>query len=93
MNLSREQILKIFVFCVALILIGRLFQLQVLDRSYKVYADNNALRYVVQYPPRGEIYDRNGEFLAQSREAYDLMVIPRDVKPFDTLTFCRILGV
>lgn len=67
--------------------------MQIIDSKYKEYANNNALRPIVLNPPRGEIYDRNGLFLAQSREAYDLMVIPRDVKPFDTLEMCRIIGV
>ncbi len=93
MSLSRGQSLRIFVALVALVIAGRLFYLQVIDTRYKVYAKNNALRPIVQNPPRGEIYDRNGLFLAQSREAYDLMVIPRDVGPFDTLEMCRIIGV
>lgn len=93
MNLTREQILRIVLILVSVIIIARLFQLQIIDDSYKRYANNNALRPIVQFPPRGEIYDRNGLFLAQSREAYDLMVIPRDVKPFDTLAMCQILNV
>ncbi len=64
-----------------------------LDGSYKTNADNNVLRYMVQYPPRGEVYDRNGRFLVQSKEAYDLMATPREVRPFDTALMSRILGV
>ena len=42
---------------------------------------------------RGEVYDRNGRFLVQSKEAYDLMATPREVGPFDTAAMSRILGV
>lgn len=53
------------------------------------------LRYEVQYPPRGEIYDRNGEFLAQSVASYDLMVIPRNIPKggFDTVALAKIADV
>ena len=75
------------------LIILRLFYIQVIDGSYKDRADDNVLRYEVQYPPRGEVYDRNGEFLVQSKDVYDLMVVPRDVTPFDTAMLCGIVGV
>lgn len=90
---SRKLTVKILVIVAAIALIIRLLQLQVFDDSYVKSAYNNALRYIVQHPPRGEVYDRNGKFLAQSREAYDLLVIPRDVEPFDTVKLCSILEI
>ena len=90
---SRIKVLQIVVILITLIIIGRLFYIQVIDTRYKAGAENNVLRYEIQYPPRGEIYDRNGNFLVQSKEAYDLMVIPRNVKPFDTLMMCSILEI
>lgn len=70
----------------------RLFYIQVIDGSYKRAAENNVLRSEVLNPPRGEVYDRNGEFLLQSVATYDLMVVPRNTAPFDTLTLSRITG-
>ena len=90
---NRQKILQFSLLLVALVLVGRLFWLQVVDSTYKEYARNNAMRYMVQYPSRGEVYDRNGEFLVQSTESYDLMVIPRDVEPFDTVFLAETLGV
>lgn len=89
----RIKILQIGVIVFFAIIILRLFYIQVIDSNYKERASNNVLRYEVQYPPRGEIYDRNGEFLVQSKEVYDLMVVPRDVQPFDTAMMCAIVGV
>ena len=43
--------------------------------------------------PGAKFYDRNGRFLVQSKEAYDLMATPREVRPFDTALMSRILGV
>lgn len=90
---ARVRTLKGVVVVIAAIILLRLFYIQVVDTTYKTDAANNVLRYMVQYPPRGEVYDRNGEFLVQSKEAYDLMAIPREVKPFDTMELARILGV
>ncbi len=84
----------IAVICIlAVIIICRLFYVQVIDESYKKSASNNAIRNIVQYPQRGEIYDRNGLYLAQSDEAYDLMVTPRDINELDTVMLCSIIDV
>jgi penicillin-binding protein 2 len=77
----------------ALIIIVRLFSIQVMDPSYKISADNNVLRRVVNYPARGLIYDRNGKLLVFNQAAYDVLISPREMKAFDTLAFCRIVGV
>lgn len=76
-----------------IIYLARLFQIQVLDPSYKLSADNNVLRYVTDYPARGLIYDRNGELLVFNEAHYDLMVVPGQVRNIDTLEFCQLLGI
>lgn len=43
------------------------------------------------YPSRGLIYDRNGELIVYNQPAYDVMVIPREVKDFDSIDFCHTL--
>lgn len=93
MRLTRTSALFLIVAVIFAVIILRLFHIQILDPQYKRSANNNVLRYEIQYPTRGEVYDRNGEFLVQSKEVYDLMVIPREVKPFDTLMMCSIVGV
>lgn len=93
MDEGRFKILRIVVLVAFLLIVLRLFYLQIIDSDYKARASSNVLRYEVQYPSRGEIYDRNGKFLVQSKEVYDLMVVPRDVQPFDTLIMCAIVGV
>ena len=93
MRLTRTSALFIAVAVLFAVIVLRLFFIQIIDPQYKRSANNNVLRYEIQYPTRGEVYDRNGEFLVQSKEVYDLMVTPRDVKPFDTLLMCSIIGV
>ena len=76
-----------------LILLLRLINIQIIDSSYKLSANNNVIKAVTLYPERGYIYDRNGTLLVSNQRAFDLMVIPRQVKKMDTLTFCRIIDI
>ena len=77
----------------SLLLLGRIFSLQVVDRGYKEDADRNATIYETIYPTRGVIYDRNGTILVGNKVAYDILVNPREVTAFDTLSLATVLGV
>jgi penicillin-binding protein 2 len=78
---------------VTFVFLVRLFFLQVIDDTYKLSAENNVLRHIKIYPARGLIYDRNGELLVFNQAAYDLMVIPRQLKNLDTTALCEILQI
>ncbi len=90
---DRRHIITGIIVLFFLVIIIRLFYLQVVEQTYRLSASNNVLRYVTQYPARGLIYDRNEELLVYNTAAYDLMVIPRQVQVFDTTEFCTILGI
>ena len=77
------------------ILGARIAYIQLFDTRYKELARTNVMRREVQYPPRGEVFDRRGEYLAQSRECYDLMVVYRDMdkRGFDTAKLCNIINI
>ncbi len=74
-------------------MLGRLFYIQIVDDRYAIYANNNVRRQIIVYPSRGAILDRNGKPLVQNVAFYDIMVIPRQVKPFDTIEFCKLLKI
>ena len=76
-----------------LIFIVRLFFLQIVDNDYKAWADSNAFLKKTLYPSRGMIYDRNGNLLVYIQTTYDLLLIRREIQPFDTLDFCNIVGI
>ncbi len=76
-----------------LVFVFRLFWLQIVDRSYYFSANNNVLRHITQYPARGLVYDRKGELLVYNEATYDLMVIPRQARNFDTLELCGLIGI
>ncbi|HET8828022.1 MAG TPA: penicillin-binding protein 2, partial [Pelobium sp.] len=90
---KRRYIIQGIFILVTLILLGKLYYIQVVDDSYKLSADNNVLRKLIIYPARGVILDRNGEVLVQNEPVYDLMVIPGQVKEMDTLEFCRLIKI
>ena len=78
---------------VILVYVVRLFFLQIVDVEYKASADNNAFLKKTLYPARGVIYDRNDKLLVYNQPAYDVMLIMREIQPFDTLDFCRTVGI
>ena len=90
---KRKYIIGGFVLLIGLIYAIRLFDLQINDEKYKQRADSNAFLKKTVYPSRGLIYDRNGELVVFNQPAYDVMLIPRDVQPFDTLDFCATLNI
>ena len=90
---KRKYVVGGFIIVIAAIYLIRLFSLQVMDTKYKDYADSNAFLHRAIYPSRGIIYDRNDRLVVYNQPAYDVMVIPRDVEPFDTLDLCRILSL
>jgi penicillin-binding protein 2 len=90
---DRKYVIIGIVLFVSIIFISRLFYIQVMDDSYKLDARNQAFRYVTEYPVRGYIYDRNNKLLVFNEAAYDLMVLPKEVKDLDTADFCNLLGI
>lgn len=90
---DRMYVLMGIVLLISVTFLGRLFYIQVLDDSYMLSAENNVLRYEVEYPARGLMYDRDGRLLVYNEAAYDLMVIPRQAKNIDTTTICQILDI
>ncbi|MCF8367280.1 MAG: penicillin-binding protein 2 [Bacteroidales bacterium] len=90
---SRKIVIAGIFILVGLIFVARLFFVQIIDEGFARSATNNVLRYEVQYPARGLVYDRNGELLVYNEAAYDLMVIPRLVKNLDTLRFCKLMDI
>ena len=77
----------------ACVLIAKLFALQILDDKYKINASNNSMVYDIIYPTRGIIYDRNGKIIVGNKVAYDILVTPKEVEPFDTLLLADALNI
>lgn len=82
---KRKYIIGGFILVIVCIYIFRLIDLQVLETKYKDSADSNAFLRKAIYPSRGIIYDRDGRLVVYNQPSYDVMLIPKDVQPFDTL--------
>ena len=88
----RKFLLPFIILFTTIVIILRLFFLQVVYHDENTSGiDNIAIETVYDYPERGYIYDRNGELLVSNQPAYDVMVIPSEVKNLDTLELCSLL--
>jgi penicillin-binding protein 2 len=89
----RKLLLPSIIIVAASLLLIRIFYLQVINDTFKLKSENNAIKIQYEYPERGYIYDRNGTLLVANQASYDIMVIPRDIKNLDTLEFCQLLDI
>ena len=87
----KKVLLSSIILIIGITFIGRLSYLQIF--SFSPDLEDPAIKTIYDYPERGYIYDRNGKLLVGNDPAYDVMVIPREVKPLDTLEFCNLIGM
>lgn len=90
---QRKYVIGSIFILVSVILLIKLFIIQIVDDSYKQSSDNTTLRYITQYPSRGKVYDRDGRLLIYNDAVYDLMIIPSQAKNIDTASFCKLLNI
>jgi len=91
--MSRNFLLYFLVIAVGILLIGRLFQLQIINGIDDNPIYNSAVKTLYDYPERGYVYDRNGKLLVANQLSYDVMIQPNEVQPLDTLEFCNLLKI
>ena len=92
---NRHKIIVAIFLLITITFISKLFYIQVMNDNYKFSANNNVLRYEVQQAVRGLIYDRDSNLIVANVPAYDLMIIPRELKEqeIDTLAFCNLISI
>ncbi|MDR2816243.1 MAG: penicillin-binding protein 2 [Proteiniphilum sp.] len=90
---KRRYIIAAVVVMIVSAYVVQLFNLQLMSPQYRDYADSNAFLRRTLYPARGAIYDRNGKLLVYNRPTYDVMMVVKEMKQFDTLDFCRTLNI
>lgn len=74
--INRSLIVGIGKFLFLLIIIGRLYYLQVYQADrYKMLADENRISTRLLVPPRGIIYDRNGKMIATNRQNFQALIV------------------
>lgn len=74
--IGRSLVVGVGKFLLLLIIIGRLYYLQVYQADrYKTLADENRISTRLLVPPRGLIYDRNGLLLATNQQNFLAMIV------------------
>ncbi|MFN6373823.1 MAG: penicillin-binding protein 2 [Chitinophagia bacterium] len=92
-NQSRQNVIRVIVASCFIILVLRLFFLQIASSEYDLLALDNAVNKKVVYPDRGIIFDRKGRSILENTLTYDLMVMPTQLKGIDTAGICKILNI
>lgn len=92
-NESRKNIINLVFIGTVVIVIIRLFTLQVITSKYKMLAEDQGIFRKVVYPDRGIIFDRKKNAILQNTSISDLMVTPNKVRGIDTNLLCSILEI
>jgi len=72
------------VFLVFVVFLGRLFYLQVVQgEALRVESERNSVRTVRLDAPRGNLLDREGRVIASTRPAFDVEIIPSELRDAD----------
>jgi penicillin-binding protein 2 len=93
MNDQRPLTIIVVVVLVGLVLLTKLFLIQVSDDSFLKRAERNAIQRVVDHPYRGLVYDRTGKIMVYNNPIFDVMIIPKEFQVKDTARFCEIFNV
>jgi penicillin-binding protein 2 len=92
-NQPRKRVIQLIIAVGVIVIVSRLFFLQVIEKKYSKLSDANSVLKKIVYPGRGIIYDRKGRSVLQNDVMYDLMVTPSGVKNIDTAYLCNILDI
>ena len=83
---ERAILASIFVAIAFLVLMMRLYDLQITNNlHYETLSNDNRVRVLPVPPTRGLILDRNGEILADNTPNYQLVITPSQVKDMTSL--------
>ena len=92
-NQSRQTVIRLIVLAVFVVLIIRLFILQIMSPQYQIQAMDNAVDRKVIFPDRGLIFDRKNKPILENTVTHDLMIMPTQLKGIDTIGLCGVLGI
>ena len=89
----KNKLLPILIILSSFIFVLRLFWVQLIDINDVKLSNKNSVEKVYNFPERGYVFDRNDRLVVGNELFYDLMVTPAELKPIDTLEFCKILKI
>lgn len=88
------RVLQSIIIVLGLVILGRLFQLQILQHdTYGPLSRDNSLRQEVIQPARGLIYDRNQNLLVDNEPIYSITINPASYQSKNTPLLANLLEV
>jgi penicillin-binding protein 2 len=82
---------------VAVVLIGQLLNLQVVNKDFQATAEFAGSSVQLEYPARGLMLDRHGKLLVANTPTYDMYYVYNQFaaqhENFDTVAFCDLLQI
>jgi penicillin-binding protein 2 len=91
---SRKLFIQAVILIACIVFILKLFYLQVIDSGYREKSNENAIKELIVYPPRGQIFDRNSKLIVHNENLFDIMVTYNEVpKNIDSIRLCEYLGI
>ena len=91
---NRKYLIIGFIAICFIVILIRLFTMQVLTTKYINLAKNNAIKNLVVYPARGEMYDRTGKLMVSNNIVYDVLITPKYIdSTFDVIKFCNLINM
>jgi penicillin-binding protein 2 len=78
---------------IVLIMIGRLYSLQVLTEEYAGQAREYSRKRKPMIPPRGNLYNRYGQIYVSNSAMFDLAITPKELQIPDTNLLCQYLDM
>ena len=93
MSGDKSLIFKILLLLISLIILSRLFYLQIYEDKYHELSENNTVHLESIYPSRGIISDRNDTVIVENKPTYDFYIIPKQFRVKDTLELLRSFSI
>lgn len=89
----RDKLFQIIVIIISVLLIIKLFDLQIINNNSSQVLERASIQKVYDFPERGYIYDRNKKLIIYNEPYYDLMIIPKDIKISDSLLISKEINL
>ncbi len=91
---SRRRIVFVLIVGFFTLCVGQLFNMQILEQPvYSEKSDENSVKPIYQFAPRGIFFDRNHQVLVGNKPSFSLMITPADYDRKLTPYIEAILGV
>ena len=94
MNLNnRKYIILFFILFIGILYFFGLIQMQLIDVSWKLRAQEISEKRKVIVPARGIIFDRNKNKIVSNITYYNLMFVEKNIVDFDTSSFAKLVNM